>query len=44
MIEYVGEMLTQDQAVKCGQIYDEIKRRLVANAQPAVDHVPLSLS
>jgi hypothetical protein len=32
VIEFVGEMLTQDQAQKYGQIYDEIKRRLVAYA------------
>jgi len=36
VIEYVGEMLTQDQAQKYGQIYDEIKRR-------SVDYSPWSI-
>lgn len=36
MIEYVGEMLTQDQAQRYGQIYDEIKRR-------SVDYAPQSV-
>lgn len=36
VIEYVGEMLTQDQAQKYGQIYDGIKRR-------SVDLSPLSV-
>lgn len=44
MIEYVGEMLTQDQAQRYGQMYDEIKRRLVANAQCSVGRMLVSLS